>query len=301
MNFSRNRGFVSQAEQQTLALAHVAIAGVGGDGGQVAETLARLGVQRFSFADPEVFEPENLNRQNSCTTATLGRNKAEVLRETVLSINPNASVDVFPDGINEDNVAAFVVKATLVIDETEFTRPELAVMLARASRSRGLPVLTGLNVGFGCLVTSFRPDGLLLERHLGLDPASDLADIALQKVPLGRWVPRLPSYGDEQVLKAVSDGRIDAPSVAPGVALAASAVSTEAFNHLTGRKQPVWAPRSIWFDPMERKCRVIRYPALSFWTSTARLVVNSRLGRNTAMTIEDSADQAAPAAGAPVS
>jgi tRNA A37 threonylcarbamoyladenosine dehydratase len=73
--FARNYGFWSEAEQQALLGARVAIAGVGGVGFQVGTKLARMGVASFSIADPEDFEPQNANRVPGATTATYGRSK----------------------------------------------------------------------------------------------------------------------------------------------------------------------------------------------------------------------------------
>ena len=280
MNFSRNSGFISAREQSKLATAHVAIGGVGGDGGQIAETLCRMGVSSFSLADPEVFEEENLNRQNSSSVNTLGRNKAEVLGETIRAINPSANVRIFSAGINPENVDDFVSLATLVIDEMEYTKPELAVMLARASRSRGIPVLTGLNVGFGCLVTSFHPKGQTLENYLGIVENASLEEVANIEVPLSKWVPRLPGYAHERAFRLVNSGDIPTPSVAPGVALTASAVSTEAFNHICGRKKPIYAPHWLCLDSLDRSAYVIRFPTISFVRSLLRILIRSRLGWN---------------------
>lgn len=283
MNFTRNRGFVTSAEQARLADACVAIAGVGGDGGLVAETLARLGVGRFRLADPEVFEPENLNRQNGCTVHTIGQNKAEVIAEIIGSINPGAEVTVFPDGITHENVAGFVDGSTLVIDETEFTLHGLAVMLARACRPRGLPVLTGFNVAFGCIVTTFMPEGMPLEDYLGLPLEAELAEIEAITVDVSRWIPALPPYAHADVFGAVASGTISAPSVSPGVALAAGLVGSEAFNLLTGRAPAITAPRSIWLDALERRLEVIDDPQASFESTLAEMLRRTESGMNPPM------------------
>jgi len=123
---SRNTGLISAAEQQRLATATVAIAGVGGDGGLLAVTLARMGVRRFRLADPEVFEVENLNRQAASQTDTIGRNKAEAIAARLRAISDDVTAEVFSDGINPDNVDAFVEGCDLVVDETEYTLHHLA-------------------------------------------------------------------------------------------------------------------------------------------------------------------------------
>ncbi|HSG22550.1 MAG TPA: ThiF family adenylyltransferase, partial [Azonexus sp.] len=61
--FSRNIGWVTEAEQQRLRQSRVAIGGLGGVGGVHLLTLARLGIGRFTIADFDVFDVVNFNRQ----------------------------------------------------------------------------------------------------------------------------------------------------------------------------------------------------------------------------------------------
>ena len=79
--FARNIGLVSPAEQEVLHTSRVAIVGMGGVGGVHLVTLARLGIGRFTIADPDAFEPVNFNRQYGATLRGLGRSKAEVMAE----------------------------------------------------------------------------------------------------------------------------------------------------------------------------------------------------------------------------
>ncbi len=284
--FSRNLGFITAAEQQRLEKATVAVAGAGGDGGQLAIALARLGIGTLRLADPEIFEVENINRQAGSAQSTLGRNKAEVVAELIRDINPDAAVQVLPEGITAENVDAFVAGTDVVVDEMEYTRHWLAVTLARAARRHGIPDVMGLNVGFGCCVTSFVPGGRTVERHLGLDETDSIDEIAAARVSLRRWIPRLPRYGDLAVLELVESGRLSAPSVVPGVDLTAGVTATEVLNHLIRRRAPVTAPRYLWFDAMEARGRVIRWPAVSFFASLATAALRTRLGLNQHMYLE---------------
>ncbi|MER7908137.1 ThiF family adenylyltransferase, partial [Streptomyces sp. NPDC095614] len=167
---SRNRGLISDSEQNRLAGARVLVAGVGGVGGRVAETLTRLGVGTLVLADPDTFSVTNLNRQAAATTATLGRNKAEVVAELCRGIGTGAIVEVVREGITPDNVEDLVASSDLVIDGTDYTVPDVGLRLARTARGASVSVVLAVEIGFGVWHTVIPPDGNRFERLLGLAP-----------------------------------------------------------------------------------------------------------------------------------
>jgi len=284
--FDRNLGFISEVEHRRLQDSTVAIAGAGGDGGELAITLAQLGVGRFRIADPERFEINNLNRQAGANYNTIGRNKADVIAEMILDINPHADVQVFTDGVTPDNVDEFIEGSNLVIDETEFTHHELGVMIARKARKNKLPVLMTLNVGFGAYTTSFSPDSkTTFESYLGLDPKASLEEIAKKTVPLSRWVPHIPSYADINNFKKVAAQEVPTPSVSIGVKIAVAEASTQALAHLLKEISPqranwiIYAPGGKSVDMIDGVNR-IRNPQLHYIFSLGRAALRTILGKN---------------------
>lgn len=281
--FERNYGFFSSEEQEILGYSTVAVAGAGGDGGMLAVQLARLGIGELRLADPDPFEIENINRQAVCTEETIGVNKARAVGEYILKINPLAEVKIYEEGVTPENTDVFVGDADLLIDETEFTIPHIGVSLSRAARDHGIPNLTAFNVGFGAVVTTYRPDSDLLEKRLGTS-GMPLDEIDSVEIPLSRWLPYLPAYGDIKVLEKVAKGEKSAPSVAPGVAIAAGAAATQAvLNLLKGqnnRKEPVYAPKALLIDAMEGRADVISYSRASYYRHLAKLLVRNSLKLN---------------------
>jgi hypothetical protein len=91
---TRNFGFVTEAEQAALRRGSVFVAGVGGMGGACLASLARAGVGRLGFADIDVFEVSNLNRQVFANLDTIGREKAAASADAVRRINPEVEVEV---------------------------------------------------------------------------------------------------------------------------------------------------------------------------------------------------------------
>lgn len=283
--YERNLGWLSRAEHDRLSESVVAIAGAGGDGGALAVQLARLGVMNFRLADPDPFEVENLNRQEGATYRTIGKNKAEVIADIIKEIQPHANVDLFTDGVTPDNIAKFVEGSDLVIDETEYTMPDIGVMIARESRKNNLPVLMALNVGFGSYVTSFDPNGVSFEKYFGLSEDMPLEEIAKQDVPLSKWIPHIPSYADMNIFGKIAKGEVSAPTAIPGVGIAASHAAVQAIAHLVKDISPARA-EYIKFAPRGRSIDIIdgvhdvRYPSLHFGKSALVAYVRTRMKKN---------------------
>lgn len=93
--FSRLQLLLDDASFQKVQQSKVAIFGVGGVGGYVLEALARAGVMHFALIDNDDFSLTNLNRQILATHQSVGKNKVEVAKERILSINPAAEVKTY--------------------------------------------------------------------------------------------------------------------------------------------------------------------------------------------------------------
>lgn len=282
---SRNYGFWNEEEQQRLLDAHVAIGGVGGDGFLLGWELAMNGVRNFTIADPEVFEPENVNRVPGATTTTVGRPKAEVFRERVLDIHPDANVTIFKDGVTPENAKEFVKDATLVFDETELRYLHVGTALARAAREKGIPNVMVMNVGFAAQVTSFHPDSKhTFERFMGIPKDTPLDEIRDMQVDLSRCVPYLPPYVDMKTLLAVQEGA-PLPSIAQGVNMAAALGGSQGFLHIVRgvdkrRPEPVWAPKVRYMDALTGESGETRHTRLSHFRHAARMAIRSMSRRN---------------------
>lgn len=83
--------------------AHVAIAGLGGLGSNIAISLARTGVGNLHIIDFDIVEPSNLNRQQY-RIKDLGLFKTEALKSVIEDINPFINVHIDTVKITEDNV-----------------------------------------------------------------------------------------------------------------------------------------------------------------------------------------------------
>lgn len=283
--FERNLGFISRDEQIMLHNSTVAIAGAGGDGGMLALQLARLGVGEIRLADPDPFEAQNINRQACCTVDTIGVNKAEAVGSYIEKINPDIEVSLYKDGITQENAEKFVKGSDLVIDETEFTIQSVGVTLARSARRLDIPNMMAMNIGFGATVTSFLPkEGMTFEKMLGLPDDMAIDEVEKTEPSMSRWLPYIPAYGDIDVFKKVASDEKSAPSIAPGVALAAGMAATQAFLHLSkghnNRPSPVSAPKVLIFDAMTGESKRVSLTRRSHYFHLTKMLVRNSLKLN---------------------
>ena len=172
--FSRNIGWVTEAEQARLQQTHVAIGGLGGVGGVHLLTLARLGIGKFSIADFDTFDIVNFNRQVGALVSTIGRPKIEVLSEMVKDINPNVELRVFPEGVQEHNMDSFLEGVDIYVDGLDFFVFETRRATFKACEKKGIPAVTAAPLGLGTALLVFGHGGMSFEDYFGLDGCDEM-------------------------------------------------------------------------------------------------------------------------------
>lgn len=91
--FSRTQLLMGKAAIDTLAGSRVAIFGVGGVGGHVAEVLSRSGVGELDLFDDDRVCLTNVNRQIYALISTIGQYKVDVAEKRIHDINPRCIVN----------------------------------------------------------------------------------------------------------------------------------------------------------------------------------------------------------------
>ena len=114
------------AYQEKLDAGHVAIAGLGGLGSNVAFALARLGVGHLHLIDFDREDLTNLNRQQYLLRH-VGMYKTDALKEQLLQINPYLDIRTDCVKVTDDNLQELFADATIVCEA--FDNPEAKAML----------------------------------------------------------------------------------------------------------------------------------------------------------------------------
>lgn len=142
----RTAALMGEGALDRLAAARVAVFGVGGVGGHLAEALARAGVGHIDLVDRDTVSLSNINRQAVALHSTVGRAKVAVMADRIRDINPACEVGAFelfylPDTAETFDLAAYDYVADCV--DTVTAKVELAVRCHAA----GTPLIAAMGAG----------------------------------------------------------------------------------------------------------------------------------------------------------
>ena len=251
----RNIGIFTKSEQKKLSKSTVAIAGVGGIGGLAAERLVRMGVGKVKIADPEDFEPSNLNRQYGSGTRTIGQNKAKVVEKQLKEINPSVKVEVFPEGFTKNNAEKFLKSADIIIDGVDISVPfSIRTLIYQIAKKNKKYIISANAIGFGAVLYVFSPQGMSLEEFFLADKAKP------HFMPIDRMCPMPPDYVPKSVTKKIMQGKQDyMPTISIGVGLASLWMAEEVVNILLKKKAPIVVPKCTALDLLNRSIKVFSF------------------------------------------
>jgi adenylyltransferase/sulfurtransferase len=102
--------------QSALKASSVLIIGAGGLGTPSATYLAAAGVGRIGIVDFDDIERSNLHRQVLYSEQDIGKSKAEVAKERLLQINPNASIELHKVRLDSSNALEILRTYDIIID-----------------------------------------------------------------------------------------------------------------------------------------------------------------------------------------
>ncbi|MCI7041911.1 MAG: tRNA threonylcarbamoyladenosine dehydratase [Lachnospiraceae bacterium] len=144
--FSRTELLIGKEALERLSKAHVAVFGIGGVGGYVVEALVRSGIGAYDLIDDDKVCLTNLNRQIIATRDTIGRHKVEVMRERILSINPDAEVTTHRCFYLPENAQDFDFSSyDYVVDAVDTVTAKLEIVMR--ARESNIPVISCMGVG----------------------------------------------------------------------------------------------------------------------------------------------------------
>ena len=143
--YTRTRMLIGEGVER-LRSSSVAVFGCGGVGSYVCEALARAGVGAITVVDADTVSVTNINRQLIATVGTVGKAKAEVQRERILSINPECRVTALNTFYSEETADGIdLSEFDYVCDAIDTVTSK--ILLAVKCREAGVKLISSMGTG----------------------------------------------------------------------------------------------------------------------------------------------------------
>lgn len=124
----------------------VAIVGIGGVGGYVAESLARSGVGKLILVDYDVVDETNINRQIIALHSTIGKEKVSLMEERIHDICEDTQVVSYRIMYGEENrYDIFSEKIDFLVDACDIVRSKQILIIE--CLNRGIPFISSMGTG----------------------------------------------------------------------------------------------------------------------------------------------------------
>lgn len=144
--FSRTELLLGKEAMDKLSDSRVAVFGIGGVGGYVCEALVRSGVGHFDLVDDDKVCLTNLNRQIVATRKTIGKYKADVMKERILDINPDAEVSTYKCFFLPENADEFPFEEyDYVVDAVDTVTAKIELVMK--AQEKNVPIISCMGAG----------------------------------------------------------------------------------------------------------------------------------------------------------
>ena len=131
---------------EKIKKANILILGLGGVGSFSTEALARICVGNLTLCDHDTISVSNINRQLCALHSTVGKYKADVLKDRVLDINPNANVRVIKEYYDLDTKNLILdTQYDYVIDAIDSVTSKID--LIKTCKERNIPIISAMGTG----------------------------------------------------------------------------------------------------------------------------------------------------------
>lgn len=235
--YSRNRIYVRKEEQEQIKNTKILLGGAG-IGSIIAECALRFGFENIIIVDEDKIEVSNLNRQNY-TEADLGKYKAEVLAQRLLSINPQANITYHNCFVNKNNVEELIMDCNIAINALDF-KSDIPFVFDNTCKKYNIPVLHPYNFGWIGFLAVVEPDGIQLTQ-LSEDPEGF-------ELQMAEYVFRYSSFWNtplkwmDKVVKEYrnEDNILPPPQLSIASWIVAGLCTNVMYNLVTGKKVKVF-------------------------------------------------------------
>lgn len=144
--FLRTENLIGKENLKKLKNSRVAIFGIGGVGGYVAEALVRSGIGAIDIIDNDMVDITNINRQIIATVSTVGKLKTDVMEQRILEINPEIKIVKHNLFYNSDTAGNFdFTKYNYIVDAIDTVTSKIELILR--ANACNTPIISSMGTG----------------------------------------------------------------------------------------------------------------------------------------------------------
>lgn len=162
---NRTNDLITAEEQLKLGQFSAGVAGLSFGNGIALSLVYSGAANHIKIADRDIFETTNLNRVR-VGLPSVNQSKTSVTAQEIYEINPYADVQVFDQGLTEENVEDFIngaPKLNVVFDVVDNFAMKVRIRLA--AKKAGVPVV---------MLTSLEDSILVDVERFDLDPSAEI-------------------------------------------------------------------------------------------------------------------------------
>lgn len=197
--FSRNELAIGKQGLDILKNSTVAVLGIGGVGSFSAEALARSGVGRLILVDKDNVDITNINRQAIALLSTVGKPKADLMKERIKDINPDCEVIALKMFYTEETYEQFFSYGLdFVVDASDTISYKIHLM--KECLKRNIPMISSMGAANKMDPTRFQIADIS-KTHT--DPIAKVIRTRLRKERIHKGIPVV--FSDESPIVIIED------------------------------------------------------------------------------------------------
>ena len=145
-SWSRTELLIGEEALNKLKKSKIMIFGIGGVGSFTVEALVRSGVSNLILVDDDTVCLTNLNRQIHATYETISKNKVDVMKQRILSINKNCQVETKQIFVKPEDLEKIIPNdVDYVVDAIDTVSSKIA--LAVYCEKKGINLISSMGTG----------------------------------------------------------------------------------------------------------------------------------------------------------
>ncbi len=144
--FERTRLLLGDEGMEKLKNSRVAVFGIGGVGGHLAEALVRSGIGEIDLIDDDTVSVSNINRQAVASLSTVGMAKVEAAKERFLDLNSDCKIYTHQKFFTPETADDFDFSAYDYVADAIDTVTGKIELVMRCNEA-GTPIISSMGAG----------------------------------------------------------------------------------------------------------------------------------------------------------